>query len=126
MTITLGGIELPDDLIWINEFNETAVVDDLIYSVTGKLIRTSGVKQAGISMILTGSYDSAWIDRGNLKDLHTLQENNIKMQLILHDTRFFNVIFDYMKKGINAKPIVDFNDPDDTDEYQLSIPLIQL
>lgn len=124
--ITLDAIVLPDDLIWTDEFAETAVVHDFVYGLTGALFVTEGIKLAGMRMTLTGSADSAWIERGDLKALHALQESNIKMQLTLHDARVFDVIFDYKKKGLNAKPIVDFNAPDDADEYQLIIPLIKL
>ena len=124
--ITLDTMTLPEDLIWTNEFSETAVVHDHIYSLTGKLIVFVGIKAAGRPMLLSGTVDSAWLNRGLLKQLNQLQESNIQMTLTLHDSRSFDVIFDYQKKGITAKPIIDFNDPEDDDEYQIIIPFIQV
>jgi len=124
--ITLDTMTLPEDLIWTNEFSETAVVHDHIYSLTGKLIVFEGIKAAGRPMLLSGTVDSAWLNRGLLKQLNQLQESNIQMTLTLHDSRSFDVIFDYQKKGITAKPIIDFNDPEDDDEYQIIIPFIQV
>lgn len=121
----LDNLTLPDDLIWIDEFDWTPVEQTQTYSITGALIIESGTKQAGRVMTLKGDNDAGLITRATLKSLYS-KLNNSSMVLILNDNRAFNVVFNHKTKPIDAKQQIDYSTPDDADLYTLSLSLLIL
>lgn len=121
---TLDSLILPEDLIWIDEFNWTPVQQSEEFTVTGALIIDSGIKQAGRKMTMQGGVDYAWIDRGNLKILYDLLPANAEMTLTLNDARVFTVIFDHQAQPIESSPIIDYSTPIDADKNALTVRLI--
>lgn len=119
--ITLGAIQLPDDLIWINEFDWSPIVQSRSYTLTGAQIVESGKMLAGRPITMAGDETSAWISRATLKSLYALLDTDPAMLLTLHDGRSFNVKFDHAQQPIQAKLVVDYNNPDDSDFYTLSL-----
>ena len=126
MSITLGTLTLPDDLIWIDEFTWTPMAKSSQYSVEGALIIQNALKLAGRPITLSGDVSAAWIARGVVKDLWALLSSATGLLLTLNDARTFNVTFAPGDNPINAQPIVDYGTPDDADWYSLSIKLIQV
>ncbi|MBS3953620.1 MAG: hypothetical protein KGZ88_11790 [Methylomicrobium sp.] len=122
--ITLDALELPKDLVWVDEFDWTPVQQSETYTLTGALVLESGVKQAGRTITLSGT-DSGWADRALIKSLYAKLTDTPPLTLTLHDSRVFTVAFN-QQRPIEAKPIVDFNDPDDTDYYTLTLRFIAL
>jgi hypothetical protein len=124
MSITLDVITLPDDLIWIDEFDWAPVDQTKTYSLTGALIVESSVpKQAGQTITLAGSVDSGWAERSLIKALCDKLATDPAMTLTLHDSRTFSVQFEQNGQPIQARPIIDYNNPDDSDAYSLVIKL---
>jgi hypothetical protein len=124
MSITLDVITLPDDLIWIDEFDWAPVDQTKTYSLTGALIVESSVpKQAGQTITLAGSVDSGWAERSLIKALYDKLATDPDMTLTLHDSRTFSVQFEQNSQPIQARPIIDYNNPDDSDAYSLVIKL---
>lgn len=119
----LDNLTLPDDLIWVDEFDWTPIEQTQTYSITGALIIESGVKQAGRSIMLEGDSESGLITRATLKTLYSKLDKT-SMVLILNDNRAFNVTFNHKTKPIDAKQQIDFSTPDDADLYTLKINLI--
>ncbi len=126
MSITLGALTLPDDLIWIDEFTWTPMAKSSIYSIDGKPIIQNALKLGGRPITLSGDVSAAWIARGVVKDLWELLSSDTNLLLTLNDARTFNVTFAPGDNPINAQPIVDYSTPDDADWYSLSIKLIQV
>jgi len=126
MAITLDAINLPDDLLWVNEFNDSLIEQSIAFTVTGAQIVETGKKLKGRKIQLEGDIDYAWIERGLLKTLSAKVLDMLEMTLILHDGRSFNVMFDNESNPITAEQIVDYNDPIDTDFYSLKINFIEV
>jgi hypothetical protein len=66
-TLTYSGttIALPPHLLWVNEFDWLPVSASAPrYSITGALLRESGLRQAGRPIELSG--ESGWILRSDL------------------------------------------------------------
>jgi hypothetical protein len=120
----LDSLTLPEDLIWIDEFDWSPVEQSQSYSITGALIIQSSTKQAGRLITLAGDNSSGLISRANLKLLQIKSNNNSTMVLTLNDARTFNVIFNHTKNPIEAKPWIDYSTPDDADFYTLKINLL--
>ncbi len=52
--MTLDGIELPDDLLWVDEFDWNPVAQDIERSLTGALMVQEQAKLYGRPITLTG------------------------------------------------------------------------
>lgn len=120
----LDNLTLPEDLIWVDEFDWTPIQQTQTYSITGALIIESGTKQAGRPITLSGDANSGLISRADLKKLQTKLTASTPLVLTLNDARTFNVIFNHTQKPIESKPWIDYSDTDDTDFYTLKISLL--
>ncbi|MCF7964218.1 MAG: hypothetical protein K9L79_01625 [Methylobacter tundripaludum] len=126
MTITLDDIELPEDLIWTDEFGWSPRQQTETYTLTGALIVETGLKQKGRSITLVGGEQAAWIDRATLTALHAKLSSTAEMTLTLNDNRTFSVVFSSDASPIEAVPIIDYSTPDENDWYSITIKLMQV
>jgi hypothetical protein len=122
--ITLDTIPLPADLIWTDEFDWSPVQQSASYTLSGALIVETGTKLKGRPITLSGSDTSGWISRASLLALSAKLSTVSAMTLILNDGRIFNVTFRNSDKPIDAKQIIDFNNPDNADMYSLTVRLL--
>lgn len=125
MSITLGAISLPDDLIWSDEFDFDIVKQTQTRSLTGSLILQESSKIAGRPITLRGDDTYAWIDRLTLKALRTLSQSaDTDHTLNLHGD-IFTVRFNRESGSpILAKQLFDCTDPVDEHYYTLELKLI--
>ncbi|WP_333873052.1 hypothetical protein [Methylobacter sp.] len=121
----LDAIELPEDLIWSDEFAWNPVQRTKSYTLTGALVLETGVKQAGRPITLVGGADAAWIDRTTLTALQTKLATDETMTLTLNDARVFSVVFE-SDQPIEATPVIDYSTPAGTDWYSLTLKLMQV
>lgn len=122
MAITLGGIALPDDLLWVDEFDWSPTVQSTDYSLTGSLIIQTGTRQAGRPITLQGGSDHGWISRATLEQLYGL--NGTTKTLVLHDLRTFSVQWRHGDKPIEASQVIGYSDVTSTDYYDLTLRLM--
>jgi hypothetical protein len=125
MSLTLDAIALPDDLIWIDEFDWTPIEQTKSYTLTGALVLESGQKQAGRPITLVGGENAAWAARSQIDALYAKLTNDPTMTLTLHDARVFSVKWVH-DNPIQAKLILDYNNPISSDWYSLTIKLIAI
>ncbi|WP_367154643.1 hypothetical protein [Methylomonas sp. HYX-M1] len=123
MALALGAIELPDDLIWINEFAWTPMQQTKSYTLSGALIIESGKMLAGRPITLSGGDDYGWASRATVKALYAALDADDSLTLTLNDARSFEVRFDHNGPPIQARQIIDYNNPDDGDVYALTLKL---
>jgi len=126
MSISLDEIELPEDLIWVDEFDWTPVQQKGEFTLTGALIIEIGIKQAGQPMTLVGGENSAWISRAVLKSLRDKLTAPTPLTLTLNDGSTHSVIFNHAGNPIDAKPVIDFNNPADDDVYSLTLRFLKV
>jgi hypothetical protein len=125
MSLTLDAITLPDDLIWTDEFDWTPIQQTQSYTLTGALVLESGEKQAGRPITLVGGDNAAWATRAQIDALYAKLTGDPVMTLTLHDARVFSVKWVH-EKPIDAKLILDYNNPISSDWYSLTIKLIAI
>jgi hypothetical protein len=123
MSITLDAIPLPDDLIWIDEFDWTPMQQAKSYTLTGALVIESGQKQAGRPITLAGGDNAAWATRSQVEALSAKLVGDPTMTLTLHDGRTFSVKWVH-DNPIQSKLILDYNNPIVSDWYSLTIKLM--
>ncbi|KEQ18076.1 hypothetical protein [Endozoicomonas numazuensis] len=124
--MTLDSITLPDDLLWINEFDWNPVVQSQDRSLTGGLLIQEQSKSYGRPIELSGGEDAAWVSRSVVVNLLALsQVANKVMTLTLPDLRQYSVIFDRSAGSpIEARQVLPYAYPGDDYQYSLVIRLL--
>ena len=125
MSILLDTITLPDDLIWIDEYAHTPVKQTVSTAVDGSLIVEAAAQTKGRPITLAGGTDYGWIDRATLEQLRAKQyEPGLVLTLVLRGTAY-SVLFT-QPGGIEAKPVIDYNTPDASDWYTVTLKFIEV
>lgn len=123
-THTLGAVDVPRTLVWVEEFDWTAPVSAHEYSITGALIVDVGVRLAGRPITLQGVADHGWIRRGALQALYALVNSTTgTLPLVLADGRSFTVRF-APESPISATPVARAELPPDNLPYSVTLRLI--
>lgn len=125
MTITLTkdgtSLELPEDLLWTDEFSWSAVAQSTQRGIDGHLIVDAMERMGGRPITLMGDGDSAWITRADLLTLKAWAA--IAGQEFDLDVRgqAWTVIFDHgdaeEARAMGMSPVVDYSDMEDGDFY---------
>lgn len=118
ITLTHSGttLELPDRLLWTDEFDWSPVAQSTGYSTRGSLLVDVGLKQGGRPITLDGKTSKAWIPRSLCVTLEAWQAiQDIEMTLVLRGvTRA--VIWDHESTGFSASPVWKLVDSEHTSE----------
>ena len=133
MSITLASVTLPGDMQWIDEFDWTAVTQQVEISTAGSLLVEASKQLAGrpitLQAPLSGGIAFALPTRAVVKALQALADTatDTPMLLTLDDGRTFNVRFDYSHgTPVEAAPIKHIVPQDDADLYTLTLRLMQV
>ena len=121
-----GDITLPDDLLWINEFDWNPVAQTTEWSLTGALLIQEEQLIHGRPIVLSGNGEAGCVSRLTVKNLFALsKEANKSMTLTLPDRRQFSVIFNRSNGApVEAQQILPFAYPEDSDQYLLTPRLL--
>ena len=122
----LDTITLPDDLLWINEFEWNPVVQSQERSLTGALLVQEQAKLQGRPIELTGGQQAGWVARKTVLKLQDLIAAPDKVMILtLPDMRQLNVIFDRSSGSpVSATQVLEEAYPADNSYYHLSLRLI--
>ena len=124
--IVLGGVNLPGDLVWSDEYQWCAIARAMEYSLGGSAIIEESTKLAGRPITLEAINESRgeiWLSRQLANSIKSLAEtSNLTMTLTLSDARSFSVRF--REDGINAEPVYHIMPHADADPYHLTIKLM--
>lgn len=128
---TLEELDLPDDLIWKDEFSWANTVGEVSYSLTGALIYEVGERLSGRPITLSASDDSmGWVSRSTiatLRDWITPATRKMKLKLEYpSDTREFVVMFKHGEDAVTASPVKPFPGHENTDWFKVSIKLLEV
>jgi hypothetical protein len=122
--LTLDGLSLPPDLIWVDEFDWTPTEQNETRTLTGALVIETAQKLAGRPITLAGTHESGWATKAQVDAVFAKLSNAGVMVLVLPDGRAFNVKFRHKDKPIESKPIVDYSIMEAADFYDLTIKLM--
>lgn len=126
-----GEIALPDGLLWKDEFNWTATISNVTYSLTGALIIDTGTKQTGRPITLEPPDETmGWVKRSTVIRLKEWADAPDKrMRLVLEypsDNRTFTVMFRHYDGAVEASPVKGFPQHDNDDWFHLTLRLIEV
>lgn len=124
-------INLPNDLLWTNEFSWVATAQTNTYTLPGTLIIELATKQIGRPINLEGPSDMGWVSRATLLQLIAVGKLlGRKFTLTLEyptDTRTFLVMFDSSSgEPITATPVTGFPGHSTGDWFTLKLKLIEV
>lgn len=126
ITLTNAGtlVSLSDRLVWTDEFAWSPVVQKASWSLAGALLLDVGQKQAGRPITLEGRESAAWITRGLCATLRTwASAPGLELVLQLRGLSL-DVIFDHERGGLDASPIWNLLDGEES-ASQLYIPTLR-
>ena len=123
--MTLDDIELPDDLLWVNEYQWQPVAQETERTLIGALVVQEQAKLYGREIELSGE-QSAWVTRATIESLKALEAEAGKvMTLTLADDRTFQVIFDRSHgAAVEAQQVLPYAYPDNDYLYSLTLRLL--
>lgn len=135
MSLTLGGIELPDDLNWSDEFTAWKVGQTVKISLTGAQIIQESALQAGRPITLESQQEGAnWVavvSLATLRQLQALEEVPTTTPIVLvlpaHNTgtRSFDVAWRRTSgAAIEARPMKFISPPVDGDFFAVTLRLM--
>ena len=121
----LDTLMLPDNFIWVNEFDWSSVAQVSERSLTGALVVSESLKSYGRPIVL-GDGENSWLTLAEVEALYALNEQaGHKMLLTLPDERTFTVIFDRTNgPAIEAQQVFPLSAPSDGHYYTVVIRLI--
>ena len=121
--LTSGGtaIDLPPDLIWVDELTASKVAQRSKRSAFGTLIVSAMQLQGGQRITLQGEGGSAWIERRTLKQLkHWANVPGQRLELDIRGEAF-TVVFDHgdadETRALGMQSVIDYSDKQDDDFY---------
>ena len=118
---SLGDVALPDDTLWLDEFDHNPVAMTATRTLGGKLVVQSAVLQGGRPMTL----DCGWLDHATLAQLAVLRDGGQPMTVTLPGNRSFTVMFRYTDSPvIEAAPVVPFPDHEADDPFEVKLKLL--
>ncbi len=126
--ITLDTLELPSELIWIDEFSWNQVNSFMKRTIQGKVVLSESNKQSQGGRLITLQSEDAWILRSDLIILREWTDViNKQMDLTLHDGTVFTTVFRLWETPcITATPIINTAYPDNDTNYKLTLKLMVL
>ena len=121
--LTSGGValDLPPDLIWVDELTASNVVQRSKRSAFGTLIISAMPLQGGQRITLQGEGGSAWIERRALKQIKQWGSvPGLRLDLDIRGETF-SVVFDHgdadETRALGMQSVIDFCDKQDDDYY---------
>ena len=123
IVLTSGGtaIDLPPDLIWVDELTVSRVAQRSKRSAFATLIVSAMQLSGGQPITLQGEGNSAWIERATLKQIKSWASvPGLRLQLDLRGEAF-TVIFDHgdadTTRAMGMDSVIDYSDKQDNDYY---------
>ena len=121
--LTSGGValDLPPDLIWVDELTASNVVQRSKRSAFGTLIISAMQLQGGQRITLQGEGGSAWIERRALRQIKQWGSvPGLRLDLDIRGETF-SVVFDHgdadETRALGMQSVIDFCDKQDDDYY---------
>jgi hypothetical protein len=122
-------VDFSDDLSWTDEYEWHPISQTAQRTITGALIVSSSSLIGGRPITLEPDEQGPWLSRAQVDALRNLaaapgQELTLTLRGQNH-----NVIFrhqDTSAAAVDAKPVIPFNAPIDTDYYKVTLRLMEL
>lgn len=126
LTYAATTITLPEDMLWPDEYSWRAVEQRQQYTITGALIVEAAARLSGRPMTLAAGESYAWMPRSTLDTLRAWSLLPGQSFTLLYRGVSYLVAFDHEQGAIDARQIIDYSDPDASDDYAATLRFIQV
>lgn len=122
-SLTQGATVVPlsDDFDFPDEYTWLAAQQAKSYSVTGALMVEVNSRQTGREITLQGTDNHAWVTRANVDTLRTMLDSPSQSMTLVFRGETYTVRFDYERGALEARPVADFQDPQPTDFFIVTL-----
>ncbi|MCR9089879.1 hypothetical protein [Algiphilus sp.] len=120
MAVTLGGIALPDDIVWTDELDWEPVAQARARTLNGGQIIEETTLQGGRPITLGGG---VWVPRSTVLSLRTLAATAAQTHTLDLRGDTYTVAF-VRPNPIQAVPVIRYADPVPDDPHEITIRLI--
>jgi len=117
MGIQIDDIDLPNTLVFANEFSRSGITLNAELSLTGKLIAEESVQQSGQPIELRGGPNYAWVDRPLMAALRANADEGGEHDLNFHG-QHITVLWDADRGAIEAEQRRPWGHTNDTIGYR--------
>lgn len=124
-----ASVDFSDDLTWTDEYEWHPINQTAQRTITGALIVSSSALVGGRPITLEPDDQGPWHTRAQVYALRNLAAVPGKTLTLTLRGQNYNVIFrhqDTNSAAVDAKPIIPFNAPIDTDYYKVTIRLMEI
>lgn len=109
--LSADGISIDlTDIAYLNEYSESPVVQSVEWSVDGSAVIEHATKLSGLSIVLAGSDQRAWLARSDADQVRTWRDIPGKPMTLSIRGQSRAVIFDHRSSAFEAKPIGDVSE----------------
>ncbi len=131
MGITLSDgsstLELHKDLFWSDQYNWAPVEQSVQRTITGALIVSVAARVAGRPITLESTDDaSAWMSLATVTQLRNWAAAPGQQLTLTLRGETYTVLFRHQDGGLEARPVIAYDDDDDTDHYLCVIRLMEI
>lgn len=123
--IVLQQLELPNSLVWLDEFEQPTVSQTHKRTLAGSIVIFSGSRPNGIPVTITSGPDYGWVKRSIVLQIKSLADQAGLVMTLDIKGKSFNVVFDHSNNNaFTAIPIYPYANPTDTDYYKVKLQLV--
>ncbi|OQW92830.1 MAG: hypothetical protein BWK78_00440 [Thiotrichaceae bacterium IS1] len=108
----LGSVILPEETVWLNQFNYAPVRQSVNRTVSGTVVYTTQKLYGGRPINLELEQGFAWLDYSAVSELMQLAEIPGRTMSLNWEDIFYVVLFDHSATPYEFKPLVGYNKVD--------------
>jgi hypothetical protein len=121
--VTLGGIDLPDDIIWTDEFDFQPVAQSVTRTIAGNHVEFNQALVLGRPITLEASETQGWLTKTQVDALQTLAATPGATYTLDIGAQTFTVAFRHDEDAFDPQPFLQRIDPDAGDFFSAIIRL---
>lgn len=128
-TLTVGGttVNLPDDMLWQDEFSWHPVEQRVDPTITGALIVQTATRQAGRPITLSSGDDYAWLTKQQLDQIQTwANAPGQQLTLTIRSVQRAVIFAHDAGPAVEAAMVLYHSAPASTDFYRCTIRLREI
>ena len=120
-------IQIPNGMMWVDEFSWSKAVNSKEYSLNGSLIIESGIRSFGRPITLQSAEDSGWIKRQSVGILQRWAESLQELEFTDISGEAHKVMFDNSSdESVSFQPVSGFTDGISGEWYYGSVKLFEI
>ncbi len=121
--VTLGGVDLPDDIIWQDEFDFQPVGQSITRTIAGNHVEFNQALVLAQPITLEASETQGWLTKTQVDAVQTLAATPGATYTLVIGAQTFTVAFRHNEGAFDPQPFVPRIDPEAGDFFSAIIRL---